>query len=351
MRYVSSCEIVEHEGLSVGVVRFTETMEALSSAVLNGGSTEADAMFIMQVPHDYQHDDPVAHAKSVRDALGLPENTVGMMTAAEVSYVFNKQEVSFKDANVCAIATAGLSNHVVAGDVLVDWPARHVVSLARAARMMAGTINIAIVTESPLTEAGKVNLFMPIVEGKSAAMADRGFRETGTTSDSMAIFSPKGGERMGYTGTGSPIGIASARAARSAVGYALETRGEHPVPEDPMKLLERMGYTRDVMWVLSGSTLPEDKYIECLDSYLSRDDVRTFLDLAVFMSDRVDSLAEDGNAFIMPTVYEMCRSVLGLSPNLRGGLVQGLAVAIAEEAGRRRRWGRRAPAACPPSRA
>jgi hypothetical protein len=135
------------------------------------------------------------------------------------------------------------------------------------------------------------------------------------------------------------------------VGYALETRGEHPVPEDPMKLLERMGYTRDVMWVLSGSTLPEDKYLECLDSYLSRDDVRTFLDLAVFMSDRVDSLAEDGNAFIMPTVYEMCRSVLGLSPNLRGGLVQGLAVAIAEEAGRRRRWGRRAPAACPPSRA
>ena len=62
MRSVSSCEVVVHEGLSVGVVRFSETMEVLSSAILNGGRAETDALFIMQVPHDYDHDDPLSHA-------------------------------------------------------------------------------------------------------------------------------------------------------------------------------------------------------------------------------------------------------------------------------------------------
>ena len=351
MKCISSCEIVEHEGLSVGVVRFTETMEALSSAILNGGSTEADAMFIMQVPHDYDHDDPIAHARSVRDALGLPENTVGMMTAAEVPYVFNKQEVVFEGVPVCAIATAGLSNHVVAGDKLVDWPARHIVSLARAAKMMAGTINIALVTESPLTEAGKINMFMPLVEGKSAAMADRGFRETGTTSDAMAIFCPKHGERVGYTGTGSDIGIAAARASRAAVGYALEARGEHPVPEEPMKLLERLGYGMDAMWTLSGTPMTKDQYAESLAEYLKGEDVRTFLDLAVFASDRIDSLADDGNVTVMPMVYDICRSYLGITPDLSHGTVEGIVTAIAEDAGRKSRWDPTAPAGSRPSRA
>ncbi len=335
MKTIKTCEVVECQGLSVGVVRFSETMEAMSCAILNGGTTEADAMFIMQVPHDYNHDNPMAHAASIRDELGLPKNSVGMMTAAEVGYVFNKQEQEYEGFTVGAICTAGLSNHVVAGDVLDDWHSRHLVSLARAAKMMAGTINIALVTEVPLTEVGKINMFMPLVEGKSAAMGDLGFKETGTSSDAMAIFSPKVGDRIDYTGIGSYIGIAAARASRAAVRCALTIRGEHPVPEEPMKLLERLGYGIDAMWTLSETSMTKEEYAAALTEYLKGDDMKTFLDLAIFISDRVDSLAEDGNVTVLPMMYDACRSFLGLTPDLSHGVVEGIVTAIAEDAGRK----------------
>ncbi len=202
--------------------------------------------------------------------------------------------------------------------------------------MMAGTINIAVVTESPLTYEGKVNLFIPLVEAKSAAMADRGYRETGTTSDSMAVISPKGEGRELYTGTGSPIGIAAAKAVREAVGYSLEVRGEHPVPADPLKLLDRLGYGLDVMWALSGSRMGKEEYSGALRSYLEGDGMKTFLDMAAFAADRADSLADDGNQFILPMVSRICSVMIGIEPDLSGGIMQGIAEAIAVDAGRER---------------
>ncbi len=337
LNYVESFRIYEHDGLHVGVVRFKETMEVLSSAVVNGGSAETDALFIMQVPHDYSHSDPVSHARSVRDALELPANSVGMMTAAEVKYVFNAQEREHDGSAAIAGATAGLSNHVVAGDVLVDWESRHRLSLTRAARMMAGTINIAVIADVPLTDAAKVNLFMPLVEGKSAALADRGFRETGTTSDSMAVICPRHGKRAEYAGTGSSLGIAAARAVRAAVGYALNIRLERPVPEEPMKLLEKLGYDARTMWTLSGSPMGEEEYRKALSGYLEGERVKTFLDLVVFVSDRADSLIDDGNAAIGPMLFDLCESVAGIAPEFSHGTVQGVVTAMAEAAGRIRR--------------
>ncbi len=337
LKYIESCRIAEHDGLKVGVVKFKETMEVLSSAVVNGGSSETDALFIMQVPHDYSHSDPIAHACSVRDALGLPANSVGMMTAAEVGYVFNVQERDYDGSSAAAIATAGLSNHVVAGDVLEDWESRHLVSLARAAKMMAGTINIAVVSDVPLTDAAKVNLFMPLVEGKSAAMADRGFKETGTTSDSMAVICPKHGNRAEYAGTGSSLGIAAARAVRAAVGYALSVRLERPVPEEPMKLLEKLGYDAAAMWTLSGSPMDEKEYRNALARYLEGERMKAFFDLVAFISDRADSLIDDGNPAVVPMLSDMCYQLAGITPEFGHGTVQGVVTAIAEAAGRPRK--------------
>lgn len=335
MRYIESCTMEEIDGLSIGVVRFTETMEVLSCAVLNGGVSETDACFIMQVPHDYDHDDPHAHAESVRDALGLPANTVGMMTAAEVGYVFNVQEAEYDGTFATAIATAGLSNHVIAGDMLEDWESRHEVSLERAARMMAGTINIALVVESPLTMQGKVNLFMPVIEGKSAAMADRGFKETGTTSDAVAIISPKGEDRVTYTGTGSHTGIAGARAVRSAVGYSLCVRGEFPVPEEPMTLLRRMGYDEEILWTMSGTTMSREEYSEALNEYLSYPRTRTVLDMFQYVADRADSLYADGDECIIQLFEDLSVAEFGFVPDFEKGLMDGLVMSMATEAGRR----------------
>ena len=55
--------------MPVGVVRFTERMEALSSAVLNGGDSVVSAVFIMQVSKNYDHPDPAAHADAALGAL------------------------------------------------------------------------------------------------------------------------------------------------------------------------------------------------------------------------------------------------------------------------------------------
>ena len=293
MSLVESSYIREVDGMGVGVVVFREPMEVLSCAILNGGSRVSRAFFVMQVSRDYDNDDPASDAARVRDILGLPEDSVGMMTAAEVSHVFSFNESRFNGTVVEAVATAGLSNQVVAGDVLDNYPERRVVSDRRAAHL-AGTINIAVISPLPLTEEGRVNMLIPLVEAKSAALADRGYRETGTTSDSMAVFSPVGGDRVSYTGTGSDIGIAAARAVRGAVGQALKARGEHPVMEEPLRILRNLGYDIGRMMAMSGAEMPEDLFRRRLEEVLSDQETRAVLDLVVFAADRADSMAEDG---------------------------------------------------------
>ena len=183
---IGSVETVVHDGFPVGVVRFDSPMEVLSRLFSTEGHLSS-AFFIHAGTQGLPSDDPVAHAASVRDALGLRRIPVGMMTAAEVDYVFNLKGSEYGGVHMDAVATAGLSNQVVAGEVLENWSERHELSLKRAARMLAGTINIAIISSVPLTMEGKVNLMIPLVEAKSAALADAGYRETGTTSDSMAV--------------------------------------------------------------------------------------------------------------------------------------------------------------------
>lgn len=310
MRFLKETAIVPVDGWDVGYAIFEERMEVLSSAVLNGGDSMASAIFIMQVPKDYCCDDPLTDALRVRDALGLPEDTVGMMTAAEVGRVFNSSLGECNGTEAVAIATAGLSNHVVAGETLDNYPERRIVSDARAARI-AGTINIAVFSPFPLTMAGKVNLMIPLVEAKSAAMADCGYRETGTTSDSMAVLCPVGGGRVDYTGTGSDIGIAAARAVRSAVGFALERRCEHPVMEEPFRLLENAGFGLGRMMEMSGTGLSEDDFRSKVSEALGSKDVRAMIDIAMFCRCRTDSMAEDGETSSRDLLEGMFSSVAG----------------------------------------
>lgn len=316
------------DGYAVGWVRFTERMEALSCAILNGGDSTASAMFIMQVPKDYDGTDPAADAARVRDALGLPEDSVGMMTAAEVDAVFNLAESDHNGVEVAAVATAGLSNHVVAGEELENYAERRRVSDRRGAAL-AGTINTAVVSPVPLTMQGKVNIMIPMVEAKSAAMADRGFRETGTTSDSMAVFSPIGDDRVSYTGTGSLVGISAARAVRSAVGYALEARNEHPVMEEPFRLLRNVGISKEEMAEMSGSGMDPKDFANLMEVALGESHLRGLLDLALFCGDHVDSLAADGETADRDLMLILTRGMTGHSYGPDEGIVRSVVGSIA----------------------
>ncbi len=283
----------------------------------------------MRVPKDYDHNDPATHAAMVRDVLGLPEDSVGMMTAAEVSRVFTVETASYNGMDVTAVVTAGLSNHVVAGETLDNYPERRMMSDSRGARM-AGTINIAVLSPVPLTDAGMVNMMMPLVEGKSAAMGDRGYRETGTTSDSMAVFCPIGDDRVTYTGTGSDVGIAAARAVRRAVGSAMAIRGEHPVWEEPFRIMEGMGYDVFSLQLMSEADLPENVFKQKIAKALSEPRIRALLDLALFSADRADSMAEDGRPEVRDLIGEIMYNVLGINQDMSEGTVESVLSAVSK---------------------
>lgn len=248
MKYVKSTEIVEDGELAVAVVRLTEKMEVFSTAVLNGGCTMSDTLFIMQVPHTFESFDPIPVIEGSRDRLGLPKDSVGMMTAAEVKHVFTAIRSEHDGIETMAAVTAGLSNQVVAGDILENWEERKKISMERYRALIAGTINIIGISPLPLNCEGKINMVMAMTEAKTAALNTLGYRETGTTSDSVAVVSPRGGEREKYAGTGTSLGISMCRSVKAGVISNLVKRGDFPIAGTFMDKLRSVGVTDDCMW-------------------------------------------------------------------------------------------------------
>lgn len=230
------------DGWSVAVIEFDERMDVLSSCFLNGGFAETSTIVIIQVDPEYFHD-PIADAKKVLETLKLPSDTVCFMTAAEVYQVFTKERVNHNGYDCLALVTAGLSNQVVAGEEILDWDQRKILSNERHKRVAelyppAGTINIVGVVSEPMTDSAKVNAFIPITEAKSAAMHDLGYEETGTTSDAIAIVCPKKGNIQNYAGTGFGFGLSLAKAVRSAVRKSLIKRLDFPVDMSEAEIAE-----------------------------------------------------------------------------------------------------------------
>ena len=248
MKYIKETKILEDGEMATAVIRLSERMEVLSSAVLNGGHNVTDTLFIMQVSHGYNSRDHMGDILQVREKYDLPEDSVGFMTAAEVKYLFSVSEKEHEGVTTFAAATAGLSNHVVAGELLDNWEERFRISQERYRMLIGGTINIIGVSPFPLTDAAKINLMIPLTEAKSAAMASLGYKETGTTSDAMAIVSPIGEPRINFSGTGTPLGIAMARSVKEAVASNLIKRGDFPYIGTFVDRLKAIGITVDDMW-------------------------------------------------------------------------------------------------------
>lgn len=225
-----SVEVVRAAGFPVAVVRFAEPMEVLASTVRNGGMTVSDTLAVMQVPKSYDCSSPEGDLDRAVRELGLPDRTVGFMTAAEIEYVLAEASAEHQGWGADAVVTAGLSNQVVAGDLLEGWEERSRLSMERSRALThPGTINVIAVSSAALTDSAKVNAVIAATEAKTAALNDLGYRETGTTSDAVAVVSPVRPERAAYAGTGFPLGIALARAVRGAVRRSLIKRGDFPV--------------------------------------------------------------------------------------------------------------------------
>ncbi len=186
------------------VVDLERVYRCISSAVLGGGLGSIRTWLNLQVASGYDCADPEADLRAA--ARGLEGPVVGMLTAAPVA-----RFTAAGGSSAWAIATVGLRHPIVA--------AAHDTGGAPG----AGTINLLVILETPLTEAGLVNAVQTAVEAKAQALAAAqvvalnadGFA-TGTATDSLCVACPSGGE-VPYAGPATPHGRNLAQAVYQAV--------------------------------------------------------------------------------------------------------------------------------------
>lgn len=238
---------IKNVELPVAIIRLSERMEVFSSAVMNSGHTTTQTLMIMEVPKFYDRRDPLNHMNDVRKTLGLPEDTVGFMTAAEVDEVISVGETTFNGVRTISVATAGLTNVVTAGDVIENIDEKIIESMKKR-KQMPGTINIIGISALPLTDGAKANAIIMMTEAKTAAIQTFGYNETGTTSDAIAVVSPIKGKREEYSGTGTNLGISMARSVISAVRSAVIKRADMREMGTFLDQFSRMDITKEMLW-------------------------------------------------------------------------------------------------------
>jgi iron complex transport system ATP-binding protein len=183
-----------------------------------------------QIPEDYDHIKPEKLLLRTIDILGLPKQTLGLMTAANVKKV---SVVGKKHAKltVCAVVTAGVTNPAAAGDNAPKKPQFH-------------TINIIVLIDGNLTQNCMVNAVMTASEAKSAALRNLDIRSrlsaelaTGTTSDMIAVACTGRGRRILFAGTATRLGELIGKTVKEAVKTAIQK--QHGITPD-RPLLERL---------------------------------------------------------------------------------------------------------------
>jgi adenosylcobinamide hydrolase len=190
------------------VVDFGGVRRCLSSSVVGGGLRDARAWLNLQVEHGYARMDPAAHLREEMRARGLEEaTTLGAMTAADVARATAHEE----DGAARAVATVGIGVPLAAaGRVLRSVPP-------------VNTINVLVLVQAALTDAGLVYAVQTATEAKAQALADAGVRAenhdgpaTGTATDSIAIAATPGATEP-FAGPMSSAGAAIARCVHAAV--------------------------------------------------------------------------------------------------------------------------------------
>lgn len=193
------------------VVEFDAPHRCLSSAVLGGGLGEMRSWLNAQVPSDYARTDPEAHLAELVRELGLPRPAVGMMTAALI-----EDYVHIAQGTARVVATVGLRDPHAAASSGIPVPS-------------AGTINLLILLQVPLTDAALVGAASTAVEAKVQALATAGVKAgsvtaTGTATDSICVACPTGssGSRVHFAGPATRVGTDLARVVHDAVVLGAE---------------------------------------------------------------------------------------------------------------------------------
>jgi adenosylcobinamide amidohydrolase len=205
----------------------------ISSGILGGGLGPREWVLNAQVAGGYDRTDPAPHLRELACGLGLSGPGVGLLTAAQVSDVVQRE-----DGGVHAAATVGLSAPTWAAVPArrPGGPDHELAPVDRDVRPRPGTINVIVVVPVPLADAAFVNAVITAAEAKAQAVLDAGFAGTGTATDAICIAAPAepgGAPVQEFTGPRSPWGASIARAVHGAVhagaaGYAAALAGARP---------------------------------------------------------------------------------------------------------------------------
>lgn len=188
----------------------------ISTGVLGGGLGPREWVLNAQVPAAYFRTDPAEHLRELARGLGLTGPGIGLLTAAQVTDLVQRQ-----DEGVHAAATVGLR--------VPTWAAA---PPGRSDPELAGTINLIVALPVPLTDAALVNAVATATEAKVQAVLDAGFAGTGTASDAICVAVPMHTQEREeeFAGPRSVWGARIARAVYAAVhagaaGYAATLNG------------------------------------------------------------------------------------------------------------------------------
>lgn len=198
------------------IVKSEAALKTLSSAILNGGFTEAKSIVNHHIPKSYDHIDPEGLLIKVSRELGIAEPVVGFMTAVNMQNVALSVE-RYRDLTVCALITAGLSNAATAGDTVDFLPD------------VVGTINIILLIDGSLTSGCMVEVVKTGTEAKSVAVREfnvkskiSGEPASGTTTDAVVVACTGRGEPIQYAGTGTKLGEMIGKTVRRATKEAIQ---------------------------------------------------------------------------------------------------------------------------------
>ena len=183
--------------------------QMISSGIVGGGLGPREWVLNAQVAGGYDRTDPVVHLAELAAGLGLSGPGIGLLTAAQVTAVVQRE-----DEGTHAAATVGLR--------VPTWAAApHGSADAELAPIRRpGTINLVVSVPVPLSDAAFVNAVATVTEAKTQALLDAGFACTGTASDAVCVAAPvdrRGGPGEDFAGPRSRWGARIARAAHAAV--------------------------------------------------------------------------------------------------------------------------------------
>jgi adenosylcobinamide hydrolase len=236
------------------VVDLGATYRCVSCAVLGGGFGWVRSWLNLEVERPYTRTDPEVHL--LEESADLAAPVVGMLTAARVAGFRRSTVGGATSVTTVGVghalaaaatrprvvpATAGARVLTVDGSVGGTRPPPRApgrpgaVEQAPPARAggsgglpAVGTINLLVVVDEPLTNAGLVNALQTAVEAKAQALAaakvvaaNAAGWATGTATDSVCVACPPG-ERVPFAGPVTRVGAELALAVLEAVRSGAE---------------------------------------------------------------------------------------------------------------------------------